>query len=56
MLYVLNIIGLGHTRPWPESKINEFKPRLKSVKNMFHLSADLNPETLNAILNGTYHI
>ena len=40
----------------PESEFNEFKPRLKSAKNRFQLSAGLNLEKLNQILSGTNHI
>ena len=36
-------------------EFNEFKPRLKSAKNWFQLTADLNLETLNTILSGTSH-
>ena len=39
----------------PMSEFNEFKPRLKSPKNRFQLSADLN-QNLNKILTGTNHI
>ena len=38
------------------SEFNEFKPRLKSPKNRFQLSAGLNLETLNTILSGTNNI
>ena len=38
------------------SEFNEFEPRLKFAKNLFYLSADLNLETLNTILNETNHI
>ena len=38
------------------SEFNEFKPRLKSAKNRFQLSAGLNLEKLNTILRGTNHI
>ena len=38
------------------SEFNKFEPRLKSAKNRFHLSAGLNHEKLNTILNGTNHI
>ena len=37
----------------PVSKFNEFKPRLKSPKNQFQMSAGLNLEKLNTILRGT---
>ena len=33
----------------PVSEFNEFKPRLKSPKNRFQLSAGLNFEKLNTI-------
>ena len=33
------------------SEFNEFKPRLKSNKNRFYLSAGLNLEKLNTILS-----
>ena len=42
--------------PHPVSEFNEFKPRLKSAKKRFQLSACLNLETLNTILSGTNHI
>jgi hypothetical protein len=35
------------------SEFNEFKPRLKSPKNQFQLSAGLNLEECNTILGGT---
>ena len=35
------------------SEFNELKPRFKSPKNRFQLSADLNLEKLNTILSGT---
>ena len=38
------------------SKFNEFKPRLKSPKNRFQLTAGLNLEKLNTILIETNHI
>ena len=34
------------------SESNEFKPRLKSPKNLFQLSAGLNLEKFNTILSG----
>ena len=37
------------------SEFNEFKPRLKSSKNLFQLSAGLNLEKFNTILSGTNH-
>ena len=40
----------------PESEFIEFKPRLKSAKYLFLLSASLNFITLNTILSGTNHI
>ena len=40
----------------PVSEFNEFKPRLKSPKNRFQLSAGLNLEKLNTILSETNHI
>ena len=40
----------------PEAKFNEFKPRLKSPKNRFQLSAGLYFEKFNTILSGTNHI
>ena len=39
----------------PVSEFNEFKPRLKSPKNRFRLSAGLNLEELNTISSGTNH-
>ena len=39
-----------------ESEFNEFKPRLKSAKNRFQLSAGLNLKSLIAGLSGTKHI
>ena len=41
---------------FPESEFIEFKPRLKSAKYLFLLSASLNFITLNTILSGTNHI
>ena len=38
------------------SEFIEFEPRLKSAKNRFQLSANLNLEKLNTILSGTNHI
>ena len=40
----------------PEMEFKEFKPRFKSAKIRFKLSAGLNLETLDTILNGTNHI
>ena len=40
----------------PESEFNEFEPSLKSAKNRFQLSANLNLNTLNTILSGTNYI
>ena len=40
----------------PEMEFNEFKPRIKSAKSRFKLSAGLNLETFDTILNGTNHI
>ena len=40
----------------PEAKFNEFKPRLKSPKNRFQLSAGLYFEKFITILSGTNHI
>ena len=37
-------------------EFNEFKPRLKSPKNRFQLSADLNIEKFNTNLSGTNKI
>ena len=39
-----------------EMKFKEFKPRFKSAKTQFKLSAGLNLETFNTILSGTNHI
>ena len=39
-----------------ESEFNEFESRLKSAKNRFQLSAGLNLETLNTILNGINYV
>ena len=39
-----------------ESKFYEFEPCLKSAKNRFQFSADLNLKTLNMLLIGTNHI
>jgi len=41
---------------WTVSEFNEFKPRLKSPKTRFQLSAGLNLEKLNTILSGTNYI
>ena len=38
------------------SEFNEFKPRLKSPKNRFQMSAGLNLEKFNTILSETNHI
>ena len=40
----------------PVSEFNEFNPRLKSRKNRFQLSNDLNLEKLNTILSEANHI
>ena len=40
----------------PLSEFNEFEPRLKSAKNRSQLSAGLNLENLNTIINGTNNI
>ena len=40
----------------PVSEFNEFEPRLKSAKNRFQLSTNLNLETLNTILSETNYI
>ena len=37
-------------------EFNEFEPRLKSAKNWFQLSAGLNLEIMNTVLNETNHI
>ena len=47
---------LSHIEIRTVSEFNEFKPRLKSQKNRFQLSADLNLEKLNTILRGTNQI
>ena len=39
-----------------KKEFNEFELCFKSAKNRLKLSADLNLETLNKILNGTNHI
>ena len=39
-----------------EMEYKEFKPRLKSAKTRFKLSAGLNLETFDTILSGTNHI
>ena len=39
-----------------EMEFNEFKPRFKSTKTRFKLSAGLNLETFDTILSGTIHI
>ena len=36
-----------NTRPWSVSKVNEFTPRIKSLKDQFQLSADLNLKNSN---------
>ena len=41
---------------FPESELNEFEPRLKSLKIRIQLSAGLNLEKFNTILSGTNHI
>jgi len=40
----------------PEMEFKEFKPRFKSAKTRFKLSAGLNLETFGTILSGTNHI
>ena len=40
----------------PEMEFKEFKPRFKSAKTRFKLSAGLNLETFDTILSGTNHI
>ena len=39
----------------PEMEFKEFKPRFKSAKTRFKLSAGLNLETFDTILSGTNH-
>ena len=39
-----------------EMEFKEFEPRFKSAKTRFKLSAGLNLETFDTILNGTNHI
>ena len=39
-----------------EMEFKEFKPRFKSAKTRFKLSAGLNLETFDTILSGTNHI
>ena len=41
---------------WPEAEFKEFKPRLKSAKTRFKLSAGLNFETFDTILTWINHI
>ena len=40
----------------PVAELKEFKPRFKSAKTRFKLSAGLNLETFDTIFNGTNHI
>ena len=40
----------------PEMEFKEFEPRFKSAKTRFKLSAGLNLETFDTVLNGTNHI
>ena len=40
----------------PEMEFKEFKPRFKSAKTLFKLSAGLNLLTFDTILSGTNHI
>ena len=40
----------------PEMEFKEFEPRFKSAKTRFKLSAGLNLETFDTILNGINHI
>ena len=52
-----NELGVENTeKVKPESELNEFEPRLKSVKQRFQTSAGLNLETLHTTLSGTNHI
>ena len=39
-----------------QMEFKEFEPRFKSAKTPFKLSAGLNLETFDTILNGTNHI
>ena len=41
---------------FPVYEFNQFKPRHKSPKNRFKLSAGFNLEKFNTILSGTNHI
>ena len=52
------MVGTGTFRVFMRtmSEFNEFEPRLKSAKNRFKLSATLNLEKFNTILDGTNHI
>ena len=47
---------LGLNSNNPVSEFNEFKPRLKSPKNRFQLSAGLNLEKVHTNLSGTTKI
>ena len=49
MQYTLDIMD-------PEMEFKEFKPRFKSAKTRFKISAGLNLETFDTILSGTNHI
>ena len=52
ILEILKILGKNYS----ESEFNKFEPRLKSPKNRFQSSPDLNIETLDTILSGSNHI
>ena len=41
---------------YPEMEFKELKPRFKSAKTRFKLSAGFNLETVDTSLNGTNHI
>ena len=51
----INFLGI-QSKKKSVSEFNEFKPRLKSPKNRFQLSAGLNLEKFYTILSGTNHI
>ena len=55
-LFVVTAEMCLKTVPGTVSEFNEFKPRFKSPKNRFQLSAGLNLKKLNTILSGTNHI
>ena len=56
VVYDLARVNGGSNFDYPDMEFNEFKPRFKSAKTRFKLSAGLNLETFDTILSGTNHI